>query len=170
MSEPARNLSSFDTAGRPSASSGPLRDWLAAMRATAPDTRSTNAAPATIAVAAPRAPVAEPVVSEVPSEPALQSRPQGWAPRLIVPAPKEDEAAEDASEIVAENMMLRAKLRLESERRDELQLLIAQEIRELRAHVAEEIARLEDVRTERDLWKARCETLMTSLFTGAKTA
>ena len=62
------------------------------------------------------------------------------------------------------NMMLKAKLRLESERRDELQLLLAQEIRELRAHIDEEMSRLDDLRDERDLWKARCEALMQPLF------
>ena len=34
----------------------------------------------------------------------------------------------------------------------------------MRAHIDEEIANLEDLRAERDLWKARCEALMQPLF------
>jgi hypothetical protein len=65
---------------------------------------------------------------------------------------------------MAENMMLKARLRVESERRDELQVILAQEIRELRAHIAEEVGKMEDLRTERDLWRARCEALAAPLF------
>ena len=93
-----------------------------------------------------------------------EERSQGWAPRLVVPAPQAEAEEDEVAEIVAENLMLKAKLRLEAERRDELQILLAQEIRELRAHIKQEIENLEDLRAERDLWKARCEALLQPLF------
>ncbi|GLS44850.1 hypothetical protein [Methylobacterium brachythecii] len=156
MSEPARNSSLHDTTSRSAAQSGPLRDWLAAMRATTPEARQPE----------PEAP--QPVVEE--------SKPSGWAPRLVVPAEVQQaqtqvqaQAQDDeVAELIAENMMLKAKLRLAADRQDEFQILLAQEVRELRAHVSEEIGKLEDLRGERDLWKARCEALMQPLFNGAR--
>ena len=91
MSEPARNQSESST--RPSAAPGPLRDWLAAMRAVTPEKAAELQA-------------AEPETAD--------ERPQGWAPRLIVP-PSKDQVPADAqagaqedgiAEIVAENLML----------------------------------------------------------------
>jgi len=64
--------------------------------------------------------------------------------------------------------MLKAKLRLEAERRDELQILLAAELRELRAHITEEVGKMEDLRAERDLWRARCEALASPLFQTAQ--
>ncbi len=149
MSDAARTFTSHETSGRPSVSSGPLRDWLAAMRATAPETRQE----------APRA--AEPAA---PAAVPVEERAQGWSPRVISPAPKADAQEDEVAEIVAENLMLKAKLRLEAERRDELQILLAQEIREMREHIRTEVENLEDLRADRDLWKARCEALMQPLF------
>jgi len=145
MSEPARLHPSTETV-RPSAAPGPLRDWLAAMR-------SVAAADARPAEAPPPEPEIENVEIKAPS----------WAPRLVVP-PRAEMQDDDLSEIMAENMMLKAKLRLEAERRDELQILLAQEIRELRGHIHEEMAKLDDLRAERDLWMARCEALAQPLF------
>lgn len=147
MSEPARHSSFAETSARPSTASGSLRDWLAAMRAMAPD--------------------AQPV--ERPASERAEEKIQSWTPRVVAPALHGEERDDGVAEVVAENMMLKAKLRLEAERRDELQILLAQEIRELRAHINEEIANLEDLRAERDLWKARCEALMQPLFQGAAT-
>jgi len=147
MSEPARLHASIETS-RAAAAPGPLRDWLAAMR-----TATTEARPAT----APEAP--EPAIAEANPEITAPS----WAPRVVTP-PRTEMQDDDLSEIMAENMMLKAKLRLESERRDELQILLAQEIRELRGHIQEEMAKLEDLRAERDLWMARCEALAQPLF------
>lgn len=144
MSEPARHYPLHQSETRSPSASVPLRDWLAALRATAPEPR-------------PAEQPAEPVQS-ARSEP----KPQGWAPRVV--GTQKAAPEEDVADIIAENMMLKAKLRLESERRDELQLLLAQEIRELRAHIDEEMSRLDDLRDERDLWKARCEALMQPLF------
>ncbi|GJE53862.1 hypothetical protein [Methylobacterium thuringiense] len=149
MSEPARNASFHDTVSRPSTQSGPLRDWLAAMRATAPEGRQAEAE------------VPPPVAPQ-----AFESKTSGWAPRLVVPNEKTEAQDDEVAELIAENMMLKAKLRLEADRRDELQLLLAQEVRELRAHIGDEIAKMEDLRGERDLWKARCEALMQPLFSG----
>lgn len=150
MSEPARQHPASESP-RLSTSPGPLKDWLAAMRATAAEAR------------APEAPV-----GETESVPAGSTAPEpkvpGWAPRLVAQPSRQPEQDEDLSEIMAENMMLRAKLRLEAERRDELQILLAQEIRELRSHILEEVSKFEDLRGERDLWKARCEALMQPLF------
>lgn len=151
MSEPARQAPSPETGLRPSPSSAPLRDWLAAMRATVSETRPAEGRDA------------EPAIAETE----VESRIGGWSPRLVSAAAKSAEAAdEDVAEIMAENMMLKARLRLEAERRDELQVILAQEIRELRAHIAEEVGKMEDLRTERDLWRARCEALAAPLFQG----
>ncbi len=154
MSEPARQHPATETQ-RLSTTPGPLKDWLAAMRATAAESRATEA------------PGRE-AASESNGPDQTELRTPGWAPRLVPQTGKQPEQDEDLSEIMAENMMLRAKLRLEVERRDELQILLAQEIRELRAHILEEVSKFEDLRGERDLWKARCEALMQPLFqTGA---
>lgn len=156
MSEPARQAPSPEPGLRAPASTAPLRDWLAAMRAAATETR----------VAEPRD--AEPASAgravEVQAEPQAEPRSTGWAPRLVTAADSSAQGDEDVAEIMAENMMLKARLRLEAERRDELQLILAQEIRELRAHIAEEVGKMEDVRAERDLWRARCEALAAPLF------
>ncbi len=53
---------------------------------------------------------------------------------------------------------------MEAERRDEIQIILAAELRELRAHIAEEVGKMEDLRAERDLWRARCEALASPLF------
>ncbi|GEP10847.1 hypothetical protein [Methylobacterium gnaphalii] len=150
MSEPARNASLHDTTSRPSTQPGPLRDWLAAMRATTPEGRQQG--------------------PEAPQPAAEASKQAGWAPRLVatVDAPQAQSQDDEVAELIAENMMLKAKLRLAADRQDEFQILLAQEIRELRGHVTEEIAKLEDLREERDLWKARCEALMQPLFNGTR--
>ncbi len=149
MSEPARQAPTPETGIRAPASSAPLRDWLAAMRATVSETQ-----PVELREAEPAA-----------AEPDAELRSSGWSPRLVSAAAKSAEAAdEDVAEIMAENMMLKARLRLEAERRDELQVILAQEIRELRAHIAEEVGKMEDLRAERDLWRARCEALAAPLF------
>ena len=72
--------------------------------------------------------------------------------------------AEDVSELMAENLMLKAKLRVETDRYTQLQAMLAQEIRDLRAHVQEEMSALDSVREERDLWRARAEALAQPLF------
>lgn len=160
MSDPARNLPPYEAGGRPAP--GPLRDWLAAMKAHAPTTQA-------------------------------EARPQraaepGWAPRLVQQAAETarlDPEADDVSELMAENLMLKAKLRIESERHGELQTLLAQEIRELRSHVQVEMDALQEIRAERehfraerdqireerdamreerDLWRARTEALAQPLF------
>ncbi|MFD0938185.1 hypothetical protein ACFQ12_23750, partial [Methylobacterium trifolii] len=112
-----------------------------------------------------------------------------WSPRIVqsvdAPRPAPEADAEDVSELVAENLMLKAKLRLESERYGDLQAILAQEIRDLRQHVRSEMESLHTVRAERDrfqaehdaarterdamqaerdLWQARAETLAQPLF------
>ena len=157
MSESARHTTAHDAANRSHPQTGPLRDWLAAMRATAPEakpSRFPHATPAPVASAFDQA----------------EERVQSWAPRHASPAQPADrpERDEDIAEIVAENLMLKARLRLEADRRDELQILLAQEIREMRAHIDAEIADLDEMRAERDLWKDRCEALMQPLFSGQR--
>ncbi|KQT57003.1 hypothetical protein ASG52_02690 [Methylobacterium sp. Leaf456] len=174
MSEPARQTASHESAIRGPGTAAPLRDWLAAMRAVT-ETRptETRAEPAAEPVLRPRiveaAPIEpEPVAKvEIAAEdvrPTLQDSRGGWAPRLVNVAKSGEEADDELAEIMAENMMLKAKLRLEAERRDELQILLAAELRELRAHIAEEVGKMEDLRAERDLWRARCEALASPLF------
>lgn len=151
MSEPARQAPSPEPGLRSPISSAPLRDWLATMRATVSEPQ----------------PVERREAEPAPAEPEAEARGNGWSPRLVSAAAKSAEVAdEDVAEIMAENMMLKARLRLEAERRDELQIILAQEIRELRAHIAEEVGKMEDLRTERDLWRARCEALAAPLFQG----
>ncbi|WP_232630826.1 hypothetical protein [Methylobacterium sp. Leaf118] len=145
MSEPARQTPSHDSALRTPGPAAPLRDWLATMLAA--EARTVEPP-----VAAPVAPVAP--------EPEIRT----WAPRLVTAAKPSEDAEDELSEIMAENMMLKARLRLESDRRDELQIILAQEIRELRSHIAEEVGKMEDLRAERDLWRARCEALAAPLF------
>lgn len=56
----------------------------------------------------------------------------------------------DISDLMAENLMLKAKLRVETDRYEDLQALLAQELRTLRAHVEDELRELDAVRAERD--------------------
>ncbi len=152
MSEAARQHLPTDAAPRVSTTSapGPLRDWLAAMRATAAEIRPEPEAPA-----------------PAQARPAATEPKASWAPRLVAPPHRDIEPEDDGvADLMAENMMLKAKLRLESERRDELQILLAQEIRELRSHIQEEVGKMDDLRAERDLWISRCEALAQPLFQG----
>lgn len=79
MSEPARQAPSPETGLRPSPSSAPLRDWLAAMRATVSETRSAEGRDAGPAIA----------------ETDVESRISGWSPRLVSAAAKSAEAADE---------------------------------------------------------------------------
>ncbi|MGX7707213.1 hypothetical protein [Methylobacterium sp. Gmos1] len=144
MSEPALKTHTTAAARQPS---GPLQDWLATLsRIDAADQ----------ARAAPRRPV-EP-------QPA-------WEPRIVEPAPVPEPEApaasaeqDDLAALMAENMMLKARLRQEHGRYDELQSLLADELRSLRAHVQHEVDKAEELRVERDLWMARAEALAQPLF------
>ena len=135
MSEAARHPAPYETPTRPQP--GPLRDWLAAMKAA---THPAGAEPQ--AAVAPAPPVDEPRAAE----PA-----KAWTPRVVTPAPTPAEASEgDLSDLMAENIMLKAKLKVENERYDALQGVIARELRNLRAHVEAEMQEFEEVRRERD--------------------
>ncbi|WP_026597161.1 hypothetical protein [Methylobacterium sp. 77] len=148
MSEPARHYQPQDSSGRPTP--GPLRDWLAAMKAA---TMPQETAPAVLQRAEAHRPASEkvapferPVQAEKP-----ESQAASWSPR-VVPPPARAEATEedDVSELMAENLMLKAKLKIEIDRYDQLQGLLAQELRRLRSHVEQEMAELQEVRAERD--------------------
>ena len=142
MSEAARHYPNQDAPTRPAP--GPLRDWLAAMKAA---TAQAEALP-------------EPTLSPAEAQPA-----QAWSPRVVAPPVADTPAADaDVSDLMAENLILKAKLRLETDRHGELQTMLAQELRSLRAHVEEEMAKFDDVRAERDLWMARAEALAQPLF------
>ena len=125
MSEPARTPPPIEAGNRPAP--GPLRDWLAAMKTHSP---------------------AEARQAELKASRVGEA---GWSPRLVEPAAPLD-ALDDAdlSELMAENLMLKAKLRLEAERQDELQAMLADEIRALREHIREEMGSLEDLRAEQE--------------------
>lgn len=134
MSEPARSHSPTESGSFPA--TGPLRDWLTAMKAQAPAEARGDARP-------------EETLPEA-------KRPRGgeaaWSPR-VVPAPEAPRAAAedpDIAELMAENLMLKAKLRVEAERQDELQAILADEIRTLREHIRDEIGSLEDLRAEQE--------------------
>ncbi|MCJ2059259.1 ATPase [Methylobacterium sp. J-048] len=141
MSEPARTLPPHEIGSR--IAPGPLRDWLATMKTHSPaeprgDDRPQEAAPE---IQAPRGAEA------------------AWSPRLVAQPDGVGAVAEDAdvSELMAENMMLKAKLRLEAERQDELQAILAEEMRALREHIREEIGSIEDLRAEQEEVRAERE-------------
>jgi len=145
VSDPALKMQTSAAARQPS---GPLQDWLATLsRIDAADQ----------ARAAPR-----------------RAEPQGaWEPRIVAPAeaPPQPEAPpasrpedDDLAALMAENMMLKARLRQEQGRYDELQAMLADELRALRSHVQQEVDKAEELRAERDLWMARAEALAQPLF------
>ncbi|MGE7418418.1 hypothetical protein [Methylobacterium tarhaniae] len=144
MSDPALKTQTTTAARQPS---GPLQDWLATLsRIDAADQ----------ARAAPRRPAE--------AQPA-------WEPRIVAPSepaaeppPASGAEQDDLAALMAENMMLKARLRQEHGRYDELQGLLAEELRALRAHVQQEVDRAEELRAERDLWMARAEALAQPLF------
>ncbi|GJD50843.1 hypothetical protein OPKNFCMD_3591 [Methylobacterium crusticola] len=150
MSDPAYQMQSNAAASRQP--SGPLRDWLATLSRI--DTAETGR------------PAARPAEARRPPE--AQA---AWEPR-VVPAtpeaapepPPEQSEDDDVAALMAENMMLKARLRLEAERYDEVQTLLAEELRALRSHVQGEMEKAEDLRAERDLWMARAEALAQPLF------
>ena len=134
MSEPARSHSPTEPGSFPA--TGPLRDWLTAMKAQAPVETRGEARPAEAPPEAKRARGGE----------------TAWSPR-VVPAPEAPRAAAedpDIAELMAENLMLKARLRVEAERQDELQAILADEIRTLREHIRDEIGSLEDLRAEQE--------------------
>jgi hypothetical protein len=141
MSEPARSLTPPEPGSRPAA--GPLRDWLAAMKAQTPAELRASGRP-----------------DDLQPEPmAARGGEPAWSPRVVPPAEPLRPASEDAdvSELMAENLMLKAKLRLEAERQDDLQAMLAEEIRALREHIREEIGSLEDLRAEQEEIRAERE-------------
>ena len=134
MSEPARSTPPIEAGNR--SAPGPLRDWLAAMKTHSPaelrgEARSDEGRP---------------------EAKAARATETAWSPRIVEPAERRLDATEesDLSELMAENLMLKAKLRLEADRQDELQAVLAEEIRALREHIREEIGSLEDLRTEQE--------------------
>ncbi|MEH3144122.1 MAG: hypothetical protein PGN34_01950 [Methylobacterium frigidaeris] len=128
--------------------------------------------------AAARAPA--PQHAPVPEPVPAPERTPAWEPRVVAHEPPARAApgalqtgpgtadvpseAEDVAALMAENMMLKARLRVEGERQDELKRLLAEEMRTLRDHVQAEIDKVEDLRAERDLWMARAEALAQPLF------
>lgn len=149
MSEAARQYPNPDAALRPQP--GPLRDWLAAMKA-------ATGAPQPAPVSGPeQAAGVEPEQAAAPvAEPA-----SSWTPRVVAPPAQARAAAPaartdvdtDISNLMAENLMLKAKLRVETDRYEDLQDILAQELRTLRAHVEDEMRELDAVRAERDRLK-----------------
>lgn len=138
MSEPARSMPP-QPSGRPAP--GPLRDWLSAMKTHSPA----------------EAPRPDPKAGSGAAETA-------WSPRVVAPAgppPAAEPEDADISELMAENLMLKAKLRLEAEHQDQLQALLAEEIRTLRAHIRDEIGSLDDLRAEQAEIRAERERFKT---------
>ena len=142
MSEPARHVPPSESG--PRSASGSLRDWLAAMRTQT------------------QGPIQDAMPSlDVQPELLRPARPEpGWSPRLVEPAPPPPAPEDtDVSDLMAENLMLKAKLDLEAGRQDALEAKLAEEIRALRGHVQEEVALLESFRAESDRMTAECENL-----------
>ncbi|WP_053080356.1 hypothetical protein [Methylobacterium variabile] len=143
MSDPALKTQTTAGARQPS---GPLQDWLATLsRIDAADQA--------------RAPARRPGEGQ-----------SAWEPRIVTPAEPEPEPPapraddDDLAALMAENMMLKARLRQETSRYDELQAMLADELRALRSHVQQEVDKAEELRAERDLWMARAEALAQPLF------
>jgi len=137
MSEPARAFPIFedDDAAAP----GPLRDWLAAMRRYENDAFDPSG-------------VAEHGARPVPGS--------DWTrgPRTVLPEQVGDAAeVADISELMAENPMLKAKVKVEHDRQDALQSALAEQIRELREHIASEMESLEGLRAEQSAAQAAAE-------------
>ncbi|WP_375409681.1 hypothetical protein [uncultured Methylobacterium sp.] len=157
MSEAARHYPSQDIPSRPAP--GPLRDWLAAMKAATSQPGEGPAGPA----------------PERDEKISAQQAASAWSPRVVAPPISAStpsgahhagtpEADGDVADLMAENMMLKAKLRIEGDRYNELQAILAQELRDLRAHIDDEMDELNEIRAERDLWMARAEALAQPLF------
>jgi hypothetical protein len=147
MSEPARSTPPHEAGSR--TAPGPLRDWLAAMKShTVAETRGAM----------------QPEETRQESQQGPMA-PRGtetaWSPRLVQPVGTPRAVADDAdvSELMAENLMLKAKLRLEAESQEELQAILADEIRALREHIREEIGSLEDLRSEQEEIRIEREAL-----------
>lgn len=130
MSEPARSFASYEDESP--AAPGPLRDWLSAMRHQ----------PAAVAPEA--------------ANPQYEGG-MPWMPRLVEDAPAAQDDGADISELMAENLMLKAKLKVEHDRQDALQAALAEQIRELREHIAEEMRSLEELQAEQAAAKAEYE-------------
>jgi chromosome segregation ATPase len=129
MSEPARSFATYEDESP--AAPGPLRDWLSAMR---------------------HQPTAAPDFART-----LQESESGWGPRLVEAAPEPQEDTSDISELMAENLMLKARLKVEADRQDALQTALADQIRDLREHIAEEMRSLEELQAEQMAAKAEYE-------------
>lgn len=195
MSEPVRQIALNDRPGR--AQPGPLRDWLASMKAT-PTVMSTKST-ITVRPAPEPAPEAWPVeaktveaetveavttVETAPVSPEAESEgpaqvipvqmirsdaflpeplPPQVAPALpplapttasIQKSPSRVELTRDLSELMAENLMLKSQLRLENERFENLQSMLADELRGLRGDAESDLKILDAVCAERDQLKS----------------
>ncbi|TXN03390.1 MULTISPECIES: ATPase [unclassified Methylobacterium] len=141
MSEPARTLPPHETGSR--IAPGPLRDWLATMKTHSPAEQHGDDRP----------------YEAEPDAKAPRAAEAAWSPRLVAQPEAPGAVAEDAdvSELMAENMMLKAKLKLEADRQTELQAILAEEIRALRDHIREEIGSIEDLRAEQEEVRAERE-------------
>ena len=131
MSEPARAYPPLEDDIQ--AAPAPLRDWLAALQRYESEERGALKAPA------------------------ADNSP--WGPRLVQRAPVAEAIAEqaeaaDIAELMAENLMMKAKLQVEHDRQDALQGALAKQIRELREHIAQEMASLEESRAEQEAAQA----------------
>ncbi len=131
MSEPARAYSTEEDDIQ--AAPAPLRDWLAALKRYETEERGRLQAPT--ADNSPWGP--RPVEREALGEPTA-----------------EQAEAADISELMAENLMLKAKLQVEHERQAALQRALAAQIRELREHIAQEMTSLEELRAEQEAAQA----------------
>lgn len=144
MSEPA-----FKTPTSTARQAGSLRDWLATLSRI--DGAEAAGGAARPRVEPRRAPEAAPA----------------WEPRIVQTPPTPEPAREpedDIAALMAENMVLKARLKTEADRYDALQAIVADELRALRSHVEAEIQRADELQAERDLWMARAEALAQPLF------
>jgi hypothetical protein len=165
VSEPAYQTQTSAAARQPTA---PLRDWLATLsRIESGDQVKPATAPSPAPAA--QAPAARRAEPQAAWEPRIVHQAEAPAAPSAKPAPQEpagDSLTEDddIAALMAENLMLKARLRLEADRYDELQAILAEDLRALRSHVQDEMDKSEQLRAERDLWMARAEALAQPLF------
>ncbi|MEE8629391.1 MULTISPECIES: hypothetical protein [Methylobacterium] len=160
MSEPALKT---QTTAAPRPAQGPLQDWLATLsRIDAAD--QAHGAPRRQAEAQaawePRIVAPAEVAKTTTAAEAVKAPAAG--PDIEMPGLRGED--DDLAALMAENMMLKARLRQENARYDELQSMLADELRALRSHVQQEVDKAEELRAERDLWMARAEALAQPLF------
>lgn len=133
---------------KPDAAEEPWPEAVSSETADLQTSRADAFLPEALPPEAPSAPEPQPVV-QLLAQPAAQPAPKGGlhsAARI--------ELTRDLSELMAENLMLKNRLRLENERYEGLQAMVADELRVLRGDAEADMKILDAVCAERDQLKS----------------